>query len=326
LVGKKLFVLLVLSLTVGSFLYLWVSALPKVARTADPNVPFTAATGERLFWGKGRCHVCHRIGDRGYALRGPNLGKSKDGPAMPLRGQLRAQELGLDDGIAYLVQSIAEPNAFTVPGYNSEMPRAYEAPISLFPSEIKAIVRYLASLNGDSTLSAVKLPADLLSAPAQSVVTVDLARQGRVERGRALFFDATGPAACASCHLGLDRAGEAKGSPIGPSLTSVGFIRTEAELYGKIINPDSNIVSGYEPLLVKLRNNALVVGLMRRENNKSMVLARLTGDEFTIDKSDIKSVVKQPDSFMPSNYSELLTEQQLSDLLAYLLAQRQTTD
>jgi len=304
-------------------LYLWIARLPNVSRTADPNVPLTVTAGERLFWGKGRCHVCHRIGERGYALRGPNLGKGKDGPTLPVRGALRALQLGLDDGTAYIVQSIAEPNAFTVPGYSSEMPKAYEAPISLFPSEIKAIVRYLASLNGDTTLSTIELPPKLYS-PGRARVTPHSARQGNIDLGRDLFFDATGPAACASCHLGLDSKGVAQGSPIGPSLTSVGLIRTAAYLHAKIINPDSNIVSGYKPLLVKLRNNALVVGLLRRDDGRSMVLARLTGTEFTVDKANIKSVVEQPDSFMPSNYSELLSKQQLDDLVAYLLTQKQT--
>jgi len=60
-------------------IYSWISSLPTTSSLADPNVEFTPEAGEKLFWGRGTCHVCHRIGKRGYALRGPNLGDSKDG-------------------------------------------------------------------------------------------------------------------------------------------------------------------------------------------------------------------------------------------------------
>ncbi len=114
--------LLILSI-LSYFTYKWIASLPKIE--FDESVEIDWRSGEEIFWGKGRCNVCHRIGDKGYALRGPNLGQSKDGPILPIRARERALKLSLASATGYLVQSIAEPGAFVVPGYNNEMPEVF---------------------------------------------------------------------------------------------------------------------------------------------------------------------------------------------------------
>lgn len=57
------------------------------------------AAGELLFWGKGNCGACHKVGPKGGPM-GPEL-----------------NAIGRKRSLAYLKQSITEPNADLTPGY-----------------------------------------------------------------------------------------------------------------------------------------------------------------------------------------------------------------
>ncbi len=318
---NKIAGLALLFASVGIALFYWLSTLPPTSLALEPNVALTAGNGEALFWGKGGCHVCHRIGERGYALRGPNLGQSKDGPVLPARAQVRSKQLGLESAVDYVVQSIATPNIFIVPGYRGEMPRVYEPPSSLFPSEIKAIIAYLFSLDGDTVVPVIHLPAGIFSPRRESQGRIELARNGDVSRGRTLFRDASGPAACASCHA-ADDASIPESGATGPSLASIALIRSQDYIYHKIVNPDSNLVSGYGQILLKLQNGTLVSGLLAAEDDSSLTVREKSGRDVTFNKVEVQSVVEQQGSPMPGNYAVLLTKQDLSDLLAFLLTLR----
>ena len=62
-------------------------------------VPGDRAAGEDLFWGKGNCGQCHRVGARGNSV-GPNLTRS-----------------GRQRSLAYLRESVVSPDADVTPGY-----------------------------------------------------------------------------------------------------------------------------------------------------------------------------------------------------------------
>jgi putative heme-binding domain-containing protein len=60
-----------------------------------------SGAGEQLFWGKGRCGGCHRIGTRGSSL-GPNLTRA-----------------GRQRSLAYFRESVVSPDADITPGYTT---------------------------------------------------------------------------------------------------------------------------------------------------------------------------------------------------------------
>ena len=62
-------------------------------------VPGDPAAGEKLFWEKGNCGQCHRVGSRGSGL-GPNLSRA-----------------GRQRSLAYLRDSVVSPDAEITPGY-----------------------------------------------------------------------------------------------------------------------------------------------------------------------------------------------------------------
>lgn len=296
--------------------YRWISSLPRTADLPGTNREVSVQRGENVFWGKGTCHVCHRIGEHGYARRGPNLGESADGNILPIRAEQRAQKLGLKSNLDYIVQSLAEPETFLVPGYRNEMPKPYLPPIALSPSEIKSVVLYLASLEGDSVTTEIELPNSLLAAYGKK--RDDFKIEGDIEAGRRLFYDLQGPAACASCHIAIDGYGKRTGSTIGPDLSAIASFRTPEHIYWKILKPDSNVVSKHEETVIKTKGGSMIAGEVIAENATELVVRERNGSEMTLQKKIISSRRIQPGANMPSNYDELLTPEQLRDLVAYL--------
>jgi hypothetical protein len=59
---------------------------------------------------------------------------------------------GLDQ-IHYFAQSLCEPNAFVVPGFNPGMPTINKPPVGLSDEELHAVIDWLQSLGGEPTLT-----------------------------------------------------------------------------------------------------------------------------------------------------------------------------
>lgn len=298
----------------------WISSLPKTsAEYHDEFMSITIADGEEIFWGKGRCHLCHRIGERGYALRGPNLGESRDGKIIGARAHDRAQQLRLASGAEYLIQSLIDPGAFVVPNYKNEMPKIYEPPIALSPVEIKAVALYLQSLGGTPQSHKIKLPEIAYGAQDKSNDFAKMKFQGDAAAGRSLFFDAATGSACSSCHIGLNENGNPEGGRLGPDLTAIAAYRTLEHIYWKIIRPDSNVVSGYEEALIKTTSGQIYIGRIADETAETIILIEKNDNKIHIPKEKIAARTVQPTSMMPGNYKDLFSDEQLRDLLAYLL-------
>jgi len=99
--------------------------------------------GREIMEGKGLCFTCHTVGKKG-ALRFPDL----EG----IGGRAGSRVPGLSD-VDYLAQSIYEPTAFIVPGFNPGMPVINKPPIGLSEQEILAVIAYLQSLGGKVTVT-----------------------------------------------------------------------------------------------------------------------------------------------------------------------------
>jgi mono/diheme cytochrome c family protein len=99
--------------------------------------------GRELMDGKGLCFTCHTVGKSG-ALRFPDL------EGIGTRCESRIPGLS---GLDYLVQSIYEPDAYIVPGFNAGMPVINKPPIGLTDQEILAVIAYLQSLGGQVTVT-----------------------------------------------------------------------------------------------------------------------------------------------------------------------------
>jgi mono/diheme cytochrome c family protein len=99
--------------------------------------------GRTIVEGKGLCATCHTIG-KGGALRFPDLAG--------IGGRAKSRIPGMSD-VDYLAQSMYEPNAFIVEGFNPGMPEIHKPPIGLSDEEILTVIAYLQSLGGTPTIT-----------------------------------------------------------------------------------------------------------------------------------------------------------------------------
>lgn len=127
--------------------------------------------GRRLFFSKGRCSLCHQVGNRGGVRRGPVLSEGEDGPGIGARAEERALERSRSTGSPftpsdYLVESLLDPAAHLVPGFRNEMPPAHLGPTGLQPDEIRSVVAFMQSLGGTVDLESIRLPEDPARGPS----------------------------------------------------------------------------------------------------------------------------------------------------------------
>ena len=119
---------------------------------------------------------------------------------------------------------------------------------------------------------------------------------------------------CMTCH-----SIKGKGKNIGPDLTHIQQKFDRAELLDAIVNPSGGIVFGYESWLIKTNTDKQYFGFIVAENDQSITVKDLAGKSSTILMSSITSRSKQSKSLMPDPASLALTEQNLVDVMEYLL-------
>jgi hypothetical protein len=110
----------------------------------DVTTAEMATIGKEIFEGKGLCTTCHTIGKKAGPFRFPDL----EGVAV----RAKTREPGFSD-IDYFAQTLYEPDAFIVPGFNPGMPTINKPPIGLTDQEILCVMAFLQSLGGTPTVT-----------------------------------------------------------------------------------------------------------------------------------------------------------------------------
>jgi putative heme-binding domain-containing protein len=119
--------------------------------------------------------------------------------------------------------------------------------------------------------------------------------------------------ACASCHA---RGGV--GAKIGPQLDGIGQ-RGRDRLLEDLLDPNRNVDEAFRTTIVQLADGRVVTGLRLRGEGDDIVLADAHGKEVRIPAADVAETRVSRLSPMPANVRELVGEENLPHLLAYLL-------
>lgn len=137
---------------------------------------------------------------------------------------------------------------------------------------------------------------------------------GDVGRGRHLFFG--DKVACSSCHtIGHE------GGHVGPDLTGVGAIRSGHDLLEAVVFPSASFVPGHEVYNVDTATERLA-GVIRSQSRDAVVLVTGPNGEIRIPRSQIKKIERSNVSLMPEGFDETLNKTELTDLLAFLQAEK----
>lgn len=122
---------------------------------------------------------------------------------------------------------------------------------------------------------------------------------------------------CVQCHR---FAGE--GGSVGPDLTGVGVRLKPLELLEAVLQPSKTIAQGYEVVEIETMDGDVVSGRLEREDTDVIVLSPpvATAQPVEIRKSDIRSRRVSTVSNMPEGILNVLEQEHVLDLLAYLLS------
>jgi cytochrome c oxidase cbb3-type subunit 3 len=146
---------------------------------------------------------------------------------------------------------------------------------------------------------------------------------GNAAHGKQLFY---GDANCSTCHM----VG-GKGGRVGPDLTTVGTSRTVESLVESVRNPSRRLAWGlteptkefaqrYETVTVVTPDGEEIKGVTLNEDSFSLQLMDTAEQIHLFEKDKLRSIKKSRESLMPPYDTGTLSDRDLSDIIAYLLA------
>lgn len=251
-----------------------------VAQTQNPLSADPKAVAAGEFEFRINCALCHGLGARGGG-RGPDLTRAH-------------KRHGDSDGD--LFRNISQGIPGTVMPANGTNGQG----VGMTDEEIWQIISYLRSIQAGA--SAKKL--------------------GNTTHGKQLFY---GDANCSTCHMV-----EGKGGRVGPDLTSVGISRTVESLVESVRNPSQRLAWGlteptkefaqrYETVTVETADGKEIKGVTLNEDSFSLQVMDSAEQIHLLDKATLRSIKKSRKSLMPAFDSGTLNDQDLNDIIAYLL-------
>jgi putative heme-binding domain-containing protein len=176
-------------------------------------------------------------------------------------------------------------------------------------SEVWAIVAYLRSL----------------APPKRPIVSGDPAN------GKKIFSENAG---CSNCHMV-----KGSGGRLGPDLSRVAVSRSVSYLIDSIRQPDKELSSGmldpnnhyglplvYDTVTVVTAAGDRITGIARNEDTFSVQLIATNQNLRLFLKKDVKEVIHEHKSLMPTYSEDALSASQLQDLIAYLETLRGSED
>jgi putative heme-binding domain-containing protein len=188
-----------------------------------------------------------------------------------------------------------------------------------FPPELKGVVASALALVQYAALESEineHFPARGALAGAQLPPISELVKsKGNAGQGKAVFERAS--SSCVLCH----RIGE-KGVDFGPGLAGIGAKLPKEAIFEAILLPNASLSMGFETSEVRLRGGGVAVGIVRSETEDDLVLVLPGGALQKLSKSEVQRVAKQGTSMMPSGLHQMLSKQELVDLVEYLSEQR----
>jgi putative heme-binding domain-containing protein len=225
------------------------------------------------------CALCHGLGAHGGG-RGPDLTRA-------------VKKHTHSDAEMFQVISNGIPGtAMPANGTNGQG-------VGMTDEEIWQIITYLRSQE--------------VKAPAQA--------EGNAARGKDLFY---GDANCSLCHM---VAG--KGGRLGPELTAVGGSRTREAIIDSVRNPSRRLAWGlteatkefpqeYESVTVVTADGKQIKGITLNEDSFSVQIMDTSEQIHLLEKDNLKSLQKSRQSAMPTYATDLLSDKDLKDIVAYL--------
>lgn len=145
----------------------------------------------------------------------------------------------------------------------------------------------------------------------RSISTVPLVidASADIPRGQALFNSA-----CSTCHRV-----NGQGGSMGPDLSRIAAIRSMDLLASAIRDPSALISSRYKPVTLVLNDGARVRGTIKSEDAFSIQIMNTEQQLRGYRVSQLRDVIRETPSVMPAYDLDVLSENDLNNILGYLV-------
>ena len=163
----------------------------------------------------------------------------------------------------------------------------------------------------DQVTSKLSRPSEDVAAKVEAML--EKLKPGDPVRGYQVFRSAK--AACSACH----RVGYVGGN-IGPELSRIGASRTRRDLLEAILFPSSRLEQSYQPTKILTDDGQIHNGLIKRDTDSEIELQTAADKVVTIPTASIEQRELSNLSIMPAGLEELISLEDLADLLALLEA------
>lgn len=201
------------------------SAVPEAVEVTGEVTPERLVEiGERIYEGPGGCTACHGLGTRAPDLLG----------VVGSNCEARRPEMSCKE---YLYESLVDPRAYVVEGFNPIMP---EADRTLDEAQIWALVAFLQSQGGEVTVTTEEVAAAEAPAPGAAEGAAPAAPAAAAPAAPAEPREIIAAFGCTACHRL-----EGEGGPAGPPFEEMAGKDPEY-LRRAILAPDADTAPGYE--------------------------------------------------------------------------------
>jgi len=225
------------------------------------------------------CALCHGLGAHGGG-RGPDLTRAVK------------KHTHSDADMFQVISNGIPGTAMPANGTNGQG-------VGMTEAEIWQIITYIRSQE-------VKAPANALGSAAQ---------------GKKLFY---GDANCSLCHMV-----EGKGGRLGPELTAVGGSRTREAIMESVRDPSRRLAWGltestkefpqeYESVTAVTADGKEVKGVTLNEDSFTVQIMDTSEQIHLLEKNRLRSFEKSRQSTMPKYGTDILSDKDLADIVAYL--------
>ena len=225
------------------------------------------------------CALCHGLGGHGGG-RGPDLTRAVK------------KHAHTDSEMFQVISNGIPGTAMPANGTNGQG-------VGMTDAEIWQIITYIRSQE--------------VKAPAKGA--------GNAGHGKELFY---GDANCSLCHMI-----EGKGGRLGPELTTVGESRTRVAIIDSVRNPSRRLAGGlteatkefpqeYETVTAVTADGKEIKGVALNEDSFSVQIMDTSEQIHLLEKDKLKSFQKSRQSAMPVYGTDLLSDKDLEDIVAYL--------
>ena len=147
-----------------------------------------------------------------------------------------------------------------------------------------------------------------LAAKWKTSLTADRMKTAKLSEGRALFAKS-----CGNCHVLFG-----SGKSAGPDLTG-GNRRNLDYVLENILDPSATVAADFRMSVFEMKDGRIINGVVVEKSEKTLTVQTQT-DRTTIQRADIEEQKISALSLMPDGLLQNLSEDQVRDLIAYLMS------